>query len=40
MHEMRVAAGLAEMSGPGVIIKLYDAQNGYTASDIIHDSDA
>jgi hypothetical protein len=39
MHEMRVAAGLAEMSGPGVIIKLYDAQNGYTASDIIHDSD-
>ena len=27
------------MSGPGVIIKLYDAQNGYTATDIIHDSD-
>lgn len=39
MHEMRVAAGMAEMSGPGVVIKLYDAQNGYTASDIIHDSD-
>jgi hypothetical protein len=39
MHEMRVAAGLAEMAGPGVAIKLYDAPDGYSASDIIHDSD-
>ena len=38
-HEMRVGAGLAEMSGSGVVIKLYDAPEGYTASDIIHDSD-
>ncbi len=36
---MRVGAGLAEMSGSGVVIKLYDAPEGYTASDIIHDSD-
>lgn len=39
MHELRVTSGLAEMSGAGVTIKLYDAQDGYTASDIIHDSD-
>jgi hypothetical protein len=39
MHEMQVAAGLAEMVGTGIVIKLYDAQEGYTASDIIHDSD-
>ena len=39
MHELRVAAGLAEMSGPGVVIKLYDAQDGYSAGDLIHDTD-
>lgn len=39
MHEMRVAAGFAEMAGPGIVVKLYDAPEGYTASDIIHDSD-
>lgn len=39
MHEIRVAAGLAEMAGPGLVIRLYDAPDGYTASDIIHDSD-
>ncbi len=39
LHEVRVASGFAEMSGPGIIIKFYDAQNGFEASDIIHDSD-
>jgi len=39
LHEARVASGFAEMSGPGVLIKLYDAQNGFETSDIIHDSD-
>ena len=39
MHELRVAAGLAEMSGPGVLIKLYDGQDGYSAGDLIHDTD-
>ena len=38
LHEVRVAAGLSEMAGPGVIVKLYDAPNGYATSDIIHDS--
>ena len=39
MHELRVASGYAEMSGAGVVIKLFDAPNSYTASNIIHDSD-
>ena len=39
LHELRVAAGYAEMSGAGIVIRLYDAPNGYAASDIIHDSD-
>ena len=39
LHEVRVTSGLAEMSGPGIIIKFYDAHNGFEASDIIHDSD-
>ena len=39
LHEVRTAAGLAEMSGSGVVIRLYDAPNGYGVGDIIHDSD-
>jgi hypothetical protein len=39
LHEMRVTAGLAEMAGPGVVVKLYDAANGYAIGDIIHDAD-
>ncbi len=39
LHEVRMAAGLAEMSGSGVVIRLYDAPNGYGIGDIIHDSD-
>ncbi len=39
LHELRVSSGFAELSGEGVVIKIYDAPNGYAASDIIHDSD-
>lgn len=39
LHEVKVDSGMAEMSGPGVVIKFYDAHNGFEASDIIHDSD-
>ena len=39
LHEVRMAAGLAEMSGNGVVIRLYDTPNGYGVGDIIHDSD-
>ncbi len=39
LHEVKVASGLAEMAGPGIVIKFYDAQNGFEASDIIHDAD-
>lgn len=39
LHEVRMAAGLAEMSGSGVVIRLYDAPNGFAVGDIIHDSD-
>ena len=39
LHEVRMAAGLAEMSGKGVVVRLYDAPNGITVGGIIHDSD-
>ncbi len=39
LHEVRVAAGFAEMSGNGVVVRLYDAPAGYGIGDIIHDSD-
>ena len=39
LHETRVDSGLAEMVGPGVVIRLYDAQNEFNTEYIIHDSD-
>lgn len=39
LHEVRTAAGLAEMSGNGVVIRLFDAPGGYGAGEVIHDSD-
>lgn len=39
LHELRVAAGLAEMSGPGITVYLYDEIGGITHSSIIHDTD-
>jgi hypothetical protein len=38
-HELRVAAGLAEMSGEGIVIHLYDKVGGTTTASIIHDTD-
>jgi len=39
LHEIRVDAGLAEMAGAGIVIKLYDAKNEFDTQNIIHDSD-
>lgn len=38
-HELRVAAGLAEMTGSGIIVHMYDEAGGTTANSIIHDAD-
>ncbi len=38
LHELRIATGYAEMIGEGVLIRLYDAPNGFAHSEIIHDS--
>lgn len=39
LHELRVASGLAEMSGPGIIVYMYDELGGTTTNSIIHDAD-
>lgn len=39
LYDTRVNAGLAELPGAGVIIKLYDAEEGHTSETIVHDSD-
>lgn len=39
LHELRAAAGLAEMTGPGVIVHLYDEVGATTAPSLIHDVD-
>lgn len=39
LYDTRVAAGFTELSGPGVIIKIYDAEDGHTSETIVHDSD-
>ncbi len=39
LHELRVASGLAEMTGPGVIVHMYDEMGGTTTNSIIHDAD-
>ncbi len=39
MHELRVEAGLAEMTGAGVTVKLYDEFEATTSNSIIHDTD-
>jgi len=39
MHELRVASGLAEMSGPGITVKIFDQAGGLTTDAIIHDAD-
>lgn len=39
LHEKRVQSGYAEMSGPGIVIKIFDVDNGGHSNEIIHDSD-
>ncbi|PKM80907.1 MAG: hypothetical protein CVU88_04285 [Firmicutes bacterium HGW-Firmicutes-13] len=39
LYETRVSAGFAELTGPGIIVKLYDAEDGHTSETIVHDSD-
>jgi uncharacterized protein YlxW (UPF0749 family) len=39
LHELRVASGIAEMTGPGIIIHMYDEMGGTTSNSIIHDAD-
>lgn len=39
LHELRVASGLAEMTGPGITVNLYDEVGGTTTTSIIHDAD-
>lgn len=39
LHEVRSRAGFAEMTGPGVIVRIFDAENGFTNEAIIHETD-
>ena len=39
LHELRVEAGLAEMIGEGITVKLYDKMGATSSSSIIHDTD-
>ena len=39
LHELRVTSGLAEMTGPGIIVNIYDEAGAITTSSIIHDAD-
>ncbi|HZK24067.1 MAG TPA: DUF881 domain-containing protein, partial [Oscillospiraceae bacterium] len=39
VHDLRSQAGFAEMTGAGVIVKIYDNTDGYTNDAIIHETD-
>ncbi|HHX73459.1 MAG TPA: DUF881 domain-containing protein [Firmicutes bacterium] len=39
VHDLRTQAGFAEMTGPGIYVRIYDAKNGYTNDAIIHETD-
>ncbi len=39
LHELRMAAGLAEMTGPGVLLQLYDEVGGTSNTSVVHDAD-
>ena len=39
LQELRTAAGYSELAAPGVVVKMYDAQEGYSTVDIVHDRD-
>ncbi|MBZ4686801.1 MAG: uncharacterized protein JG764_434 [Clostridiales bacterium] len=37
--QLEIKSGYAEMTGPGVIVELYDSNNGFSSVDIVHDRD-
>lgn len=39
LHDLRSQAGFAETIGPGVIVSIFDAENGFTNEAIIHETD-
>jgi len=39
LQELRIAAGYTELTGSGIIVKMYDAEEGYSSIDIVHDRD-
>ncbi|HHX77023.1 MAG TPA: DUF881 domain-containing protein [Firmicutes bacterium] len=39
LREVRSLAGYTEMIGPGIIVKIYDSEGGYTSDYIIHETD-
>lgn len=39
LREVRATAGYTEMSGSGIIINIYDADEGYSTNEIIHETD-
>ncbi len=39
LHELRIETGLAEMTGEGITVKLYDEFGATSSSSIIHDTD-
>ncbi len=39
LHEVRVQAGLAEMVGPGITLKVYDAVDSADSPALVHDAD-
>ncbi|MDW7650094.1 MAG: DUF881 domain-containing protein [Bacillota bacterium] len=39
LHDLRTRSGFAEQSGAGIIVNIYDADDGFTSDTIIHDSD-
>ncbi|NLN06146.1 MAG: DUF881 domain-containing protein [Firmicutes bacterium] len=39
VHDLRTQAGFAEMTGPGIYVRIYDAKDGYTSDAIVHETD-
>lgn len=39
LDELMVAAGYKELTGPGIVVNLFDAEQGFSTVDIVHDRD-
>jgi len=39
LQELKAASGYTELVGPGITVNLYDAEEGYSNVDIVHDRD-